>query len=82
MNEAFKYNPDTWDGRMMYSLSKSLRFLARHAVEGSHREGANAILYGIDRKVVLTSPPEAKVKRDDHEGKEVGFDGIARRIER
>jgi hypothetical protein len=31
---------------------------------------------------VLTSPPEAKVKRDDHEGKEVGFNGIARRIER
>ena len=42
-----------------------------------------AVLYGIDpKKVVLTSPPEAKVKRDDHEGKEVGFNGIARRIER
>ena len=41
------------------------------------------MLYGIDpKKVVLTSPPEAKVKRDDHEGKEVGFNGIARRIER
>ena len=31
---------------------------------------------------MLTSPPEAKVKRDDWEGKEVGFGGIARRIER
>ena len=27
-------------------------------------------------------PPDAKVKRDDWEGKEVGFGGIARRIER
>ena len=26
VREAFKYNPDTWDGRMMYSLAKALRF--------------------------------------------------------
>src|SRR6266851_9335159 len=24
--QAFKYNPDTWDGRMMYSLSKAIGF--------------------------------------------------------
>ena len=33
-------------------------------------------------KVTVTTPPDAKVKRDDREGKEVGFGGIARRIER
>src|SRR5262249_3493176 len=26
VREAFKYNPDTWDGRMMYSLSEHLGF--------------------------------------------------------
>ncbi len=26
VREAFKYNPDTWDGRMMYSLAKALHF--------------------------------------------------------
>ena len=31
---------------------------------------------------MLQSPPDAKVRRDDQEGKEVGFGGIARRIER
>ena len=41
-----------------------------------------AILNGIDQKIVLSSPPEAKGSRDDWEGKEVGFGGIARRIER
>ena len=41
-----------------------------------------AILNGIDRKIVLVPPPEAKGSRDDWEGKEVGFGGIARRIER
>jgi excinuclease ABC subunit A len=30
----------------------------------------------------MHSPPDAKNKRDDHDGKEVGFGGIARRIER
>ena len=40
VREAFKYNPDTWDGRMMFSLSKALELLARHAVEGAARDGA------------------------------------------
>src|SRR6185369_3135382 len=34
------------------------------------------------KKVPLAWPPEAKVKRDGLEGREVGFGGIARRIER
>ena len=38
VKEAFKYNPDTWDGRVMFSLSKALRLLARHAVEGAARD--------------------------------------------
>ena len=40
VREAFKYNPDTWDGRVMYSLSKALRFLARHAVGEAAGDGA------------------------------------------
>ena len=42
VREAFKYNPDTWDGRMMYSLSQALRLRARHAVAAAAREGAAA----------------------------------------
>ena len=40
VREAFKYNPDTWDGRVMYSLAKALRFLARYAVGEAPRAGA------------------------------------------
>ena len=40
VREAFKYNPDTWDGRVMYSLSKALEVLARHAVGEAARDGA------------------------------------------
>jgi excinuclease ABC subunit A len=68
VREAFKYNPDTWDGRVMYSLSKELRFSLEIPWEK------------LPEKVRM--PPDAKVKPEDSEGKQVGFGGIARRIER
>ena len=59
------------------------RLRARRALEGSPESARNAILYGIEpRKVALITPPDAKVKRAGDEGREVGFGGIARRIER
>src|ERR1700704_1917382 len=83
VREAFKYNPDTWDGRMMYSLSKALRFSLETPWEKLPETVRHAILEGLDgKKIVRCVPPEAKVKREDSEGKEIGFGGIARRIER
>src|SRR5712692_6421575 len=80
VREAFKYNPDTWDGRMMYSLSKALGFSLETPWEKLPETARNAILNGIEhRKIVVKTPPEAKAKREDAEGKEVGFHGIARR---
>ena len=83
VREAFRYNPETWDGRVMYSLAKSMRFSLDTSWCELPQKVQDAILNGIDpKKVVLVSPPEAKAKRDDWEGKPVGFGGIARRIER
>jgi excinuclease ABC subunit A len=83
VREAFKYNPDTWDGRLMYSLSVALKFQLDSPWKMLPERIRHAILYGIEpRKVPVTSPPDAKIKRDDHEGREIGFHGIARRIER
>jgi excinuclease ABC subunit A len=82
VREAFKYNPDTWDGRIMYSLAKALRFSLEAPWEKLPEKARNAILYGVEKKIPTVTPPEAKVKRDEWEGKEVGFQGIARRIER
>jgi excinuclease ABC subunit A len=83
VREAFKYNPDTWDGRVMYSLAKALGFSLDTPWEKLPESVRQAILNGIDaQKIVLFPPPEAKGSRDDWEGKEVGFGGIARRIER
>jgi excinuclease ABC subunit A len=83
VREAFKYNPDTWDGRVMYSLAKALRFSLESPWEKLPETVRGALLYGIDsNKITLAMPPEAKEKHGDWEGKEVGFGGIARRIER
>ena len=83
VREAFKYNPDTWDGRVMYSLSKELGFSLDTPWEKLPEAVRHAILNGIEhKKIVVSVPPDAKVKREDSAGKQVGFGGIARRIER
>ena len=83
VREAFKYNPDTWDGRMMFSLSVALRFSLDCPWKDLPEPVRTALLYGLDaRKVPMRIPPDAKVRPDEHAGREVGFQGIARRIER
>ncbi len=83
VREAYRYNPDTWDGRVMYSLSKDLKFSLDTPWQDLPEKARNAILYGIEpRKIPITVPPDAKVKPTELEGKEFGFHGIARRIER
>jgi excinuclease ABC subunit A len=84
VREAFKYNPDTWDGRMMYSLVQSLKASLDTPWEKLPEKARNAILYGVEKKITVATPPDAKElgKRGDWESKEVGFGGIARRIER
>jgi excinuclease ABC subunit A len=82
LREAFKYNPDTWDGRMMYSLSVALDFALDAPWKSLPEKIRNAVLYGVEKKIKIATPPDAKIRRDDQEGREIGFGGIARRIER
>ena len=82
VREAFNYKPDTWDGRVMYSLAQMLKFSLETPWEKLPEKARAAILYGVEKKIPMQLPPEAKDKREGWEGKEVGFNGIARRIER
>ena len=83
VREAFKYNPDTWDGRVMYSLSQALGFSLDTPWTKIPETVRHTILEGLDhRKIALCVPPEAKVKREEAADKPIGFGGIARRIER
>jgi excinuclease ABC subunit A len=83
VREAFKYNPDTWDGLMMFSLSAALTFSVDTPWKDLPAPARDAILHGTGTtKIPMTNPPDAKIRRDDAEGREVAFHGIARRIER
>ena len=82
VKEAFKYNPDTWDGRVMYSLSKILKFSLDTPWEKLPETVRHAILYGIEQKLRIQAPPDAKVEREKWTKSDIGFGGIARRIER
>jgi excinuclease ABC subunit A len=82
VREAYRYNPDTWDGVLMHSLSKALGFSLDTPWKDLPQKIRDQILNGIEEKIVMTSPPEAKVNRGKWEGQEMGFGGIARRIER
>jgi excinuclease ABC subunit A len=82
VREAYRYNPDTWDGVLMYSLSKALGFSLDTPWKDLPAKIRDQLLNGIEDKVVMATPPDAKVKRDKQEGQTTGFGGIARRIER
>jgi excinuclease ABC subunit A len=87
VKEAFRYNPETWDGMMMFSLAKQLGFSLDKPWKDLPERARKAILYGIEpKKVKLVAPPAAKSAPGKwiarQLGKEVGFVGVARRIER
>ena len=83
VREAFKYDPDNWDGRIMYSLSRSYKFDLDAPWEKLSEKVRQTILYGTDgKKLKITHPPDAKVRREKWEGLEMLFNGIAMRIER
>src|SRR3954469_11581460 len=83
VKEAFKYNPDTWDGRMMYSLSVTLDFALDSPWTMLPEKIRKAILFGIDKKIALRTPPDARVPLKSNEaGRELAWHGVARRIER
>src|SRR5215203_4211127 len=64
VREAFKYNPDTWDGRMMFSLASALNFPLDAPWNQLPEKVRQALLYGIEpQRIAMLTPPDAKVRR-------------------
>lgn len=79
--QAFRYNRDTWDGKMMYSLALKYGFSLDMPFEQLSPETVDILFYGSrGEKFVLQMPPGAK--EDRYAGQEFKFDGIINRIER
>ncbi len=82
VREAYRYNPDTWDGRIMWTLSQVLGFSLDTPWQDLDDGARQAVLYGVERRFRTIAPPESAAQRADWDRHEVGFGGIARRIER
>lgn len=82
VKEAFRYQPDTWSGRIMYSLSQHLGFDLDTPYEKLSPEVIDVLFNGLEEKFPLKVPPDAKEQDVPHLGKPWGFGGIGKQIER
>jgi excinuclease ABC subunit A len=79
--QAYRYNRDTWDGKMVYSLSLNYGFSLEVPFSELSPQAVDTLFYGSrGEKFVLQSPPGAK--EDRYTGQEFKWDGIINRIER
>jgi excinuclease ABC subunit A len=82
VREAFKYDPNSWGGRIMYSISQHYNFSLDTPFEEFPRKVIDLLFYGTHgEKFATIIPPDAKTGKR-HKGRKIGYDGIINRIER
>jgi excinuclease ABC subunit A len=80
--EAFRWNPDTWDGALLWSLAQRHEFDLNTPFRDLSPEAVNLVLYGSKgEKLTIVAPADAKI-RGKFIGQEVKWDGIIPRIDR
>jgi excinuclease ABC subunit A len=82
IREAFNYDKNNWDGRIMWSLSLQYGFSLDTPFAELSPEVVKLLLYGTGDDKVTISLPEGATAGDHHVGRTVRFDGIITRIER
>ncbi|HEY3281585.1 MAG TPA: excinuclease ABC subunit UvrA [Armatimonadota bacterium] len=79
--EAFRFDKNTWGGRMMYSLSQHYGFSLDVPYSELPEEVVQLLLYGTQgERIALLQPPGGQ--SDRHIGKPFRWDGIINQIER
>jgi len=79
---ALRYDKNSWDGRMLYSLTQHYNFSLDTPFAELPDAIVNMLLYGAKgQKIKIVIPPGA-TQGHKHAGREVGFGGIIPRIER
>ncbi|MDA1190227.1 MAG: excinuclease ABC subunit UvrA [Candidatus Poribacteria bacterium] len=82
VKQAFNYNPDTWGGRIMYSLAEHYGFSLDTPYDDLPDKIKDILLYGSKgEKITLQIPPESD-KGTRHEGRDHSWEGIAIQIDR
>ena len=83
VKQAFNYDPDRWDGRMMYSLAQHYNFNLDAPFKDLSDEVVDLLFYGTrGKKIKIVMPEGAKQMTHHHVGREIEFDGIINRIDR
>ena len=80
--EAYRYNRDTWDGKMMYSLSRHYHFSLTTPWNLLAPETIDLIFNGTRGEKIMLLQPEGAKGEAKYVGKEFRFEGIIPRIER
>ena len=80
--EAFRYNRDTWDGRMMYSLAKTYGFSLSVPFKELSPEAIKLVFYGTHGEKILLQNPDGAKSDSKYLGQAFRFEGIIPRIER
>jgi len=82
VRQAYKYDRDTWDGHIMYSMSKQYGFGLDVPFSDLPKKVVDLLLNGTKgKKIKMVIPPDAK-RGHRREGREFKFDGIINRIDR
>ncbi|MEM7478126.1 MAG: excinuclease ABC subunit UvrA [Planctomycetota bacterium] len=81
VKEAMQCKPDTWGGRMLYSLSQAYKFSLDVPYEKLNKKTLDLLLNGTKGKTFeIKIPPKAK-KEHKSEGRETSFRGVITQIE-
>jgi len=79
---ALRYDKNSWDGRMLYSLAQHFNFSLDTPFQDLPAAIVSMLLYGAKgQKIKIVIPPDA-TQGHKHAGSEVGFGGVIPRIER
>ncbi|MBI1925939.1 excinuclease ABC subunit UvrA, partial [Candidatus Poribacteria bacterium] len=82
VREAFNYDIDRWDGRIMYSLAQHYGFDLDAPFKDLPDEVVSILFYGTKGEKFQIVLPEGAKQADKHIGREIRFDGIINRIDR
>ena len=81
VKEAMQCKPDTWGGRMLYSLSQAFKFSLDTPYKKLSKKTIDLLLYGSKgKKFEIKMPPNAK-KPHKSAGKKISFRGVITQIE-
>jgi len=81
VNAALGNSPDSWGGRMLYSLAAHYGFSLDVPFQDLAKEHVDVLFYGSKgQQFEVKVPPKAKVGQQ-HAGKKIKFDGVVTQLE-